>query len=134
MPSHQEKSKQTMAPVPDVNIMSDDEDKVDLEAVTRLVKVKLDQDLADVKARNKRITRKKQEWADRLRKQKEDEDAKEAQRQLDEAAKAAKKIPVQPLVSPVCLSSWGWKLTWLPGWASGSARECNGGAIQTQGE
>ena len=123
MSLHQEKSKETVVSVPDVTIVSDDEDEVDLEAVARLVKVKLDQDLVDAKARNERIMWMKQEQADRLRKQKEEEDkdAKEAQRQLDEAAKAAKKIPVQPPVSPVCLLSWGWKLTWLPGWASGSA-------------
>ena len=101
MSSHQEKPKETMTPVPDVTVVSDDEDEVDLEAVARLVKPKLDQDLADARARNKGITRKKQERADRLRKKKEDEDAAEAQRKLDEAAKARKKVPVAP---PVCSS------------------------------
>ena len=102
-------------PVPDVTTVSDGEDEevVDLEAVARLVKAKLDQDLADARVWNEGIARKKQEQADRLRKKKEDEDAVEAQRKLDEAAKAAKKFPVQPLVSSVCLSSWGWKLTWF---------------------
>ena len=50
MSSHQEKSKETMTPVPDVTAVSDDKDEevVDLEAVARLVKAKLDQDLAVV--------------------------------------------------------------------------------------
>ena len=91
-----------------------------LEAVARLAKAKLNQDLADVRAWNEGIAWKKQERADCLRKKKEDEDAVEAQRKLDEAAKATKKVPVQPPVSSVCLSSWGWKLTWLPVWASSS--------------
>ena len=113
MSSHQEKSKETVTPVPDVTTMSngEDEEVVDLEAVTRLAKAKLDQDLADVRAQNEGVTRKKQEWADRLRKKKEDEDAAEVQQKLDEATKAVKKVPVQPLVSSVCLSSWGRKLT-----------------------
>ena len=137
MSSHQEKPKETVMPVPDVTIVSDDEDEVDLEAVARLAKAKLDQDLADARARNEGIAQKKQERADRLRKKKEDEDAAEAQRRLDEAAKAAKaakKVPVQPPVSSVCLSSWGWKLTCFSDWAHSAARECDGGAVQTQGE
>ena len=81
MSSHQEKSKETVMPVPDITIMSDSEDEVvvDLEAVARLAKEKLDQDLADARVRNEGITRKKQERADRLRKKKEDKDAAEAQ-------------------------------------------------------
>ena len=101
MSSHQEKPKETVMPVPNVTIVSDDEDEVDLEAVARLAKAKLDQDLADARAWNEGITRKKQERADRLRKKKEDEDAVEAQRRLDEAAKATKKVPV---AFPVCSS------------------------------
>ena len=103
MSSHQEKPKETLTPVPDVTIMSDDKDEVDLEAIARLVKAKLDQDLADARAWNEGIAWKKQEWADRLRKKKEDEDAKEAQRKLDEAAKAKKKVPVEPPVRSVCV-------------------------------
>ena len=113
---------------------SEDDEIVDLEAITRLAKVKLDQDLVDARARNEGIAWKKQERVDRLRKKKEDEDAAEAQRRLDEAAKAAKKVPVQPLVSSVCLSSWGWKLTCFPDWARSAAWERDGGAVQTQGE
>ena len=41
---------------------------------------------------------------------------------------------MQPPVSLVVLSSWDWKLTWLPGWASSPTRERDGGAVQTQGE
>ena len=136
MSSHQEKSKETVMPVPDVTTISntEDEEVVDLEAVARLAKAKLDQDLADVRARNEGIAWKKQEQVDRLRKKKEDEDMAEAQRKLDEAAKAAKRVPVQPLVSLVFLSSWGWKLTWLPGWASSPAQERDSGAVQMQGE
>ena len=134
MSSHQEKPKETVTPVPDVTVVSDDEDEVDLEAVARLAKAKLDQDLADARVRNEGIAWKKQEWADRLRKKKEDGDAAEAQRRLDEAAKAAKKVPVQPPVSSVCLFSWGWKLTCFPDWARSATRERDGGAIQTQGE
>ena len=99
MSSHQEKPKEALTPIPDVTIVSDDEDEVDLEAVARLAKAKLDQDLADARARNKGIVWKKQEWADRLRKKKEDEDAAEAQQKLEEAVKAAKKKAlVKPLV------------------------------------
>ena len=107
MSSHQEKSKETTTSVPDVTIISDGEDEevIDLEVVVRLVKEKLDQDLADARAQNKGIAWKKQEWADHLRKQKEDEDAKEAQQKLDEAAKATKRVLVQPLVSLVFLLS-----------------------------
>ena len=115
MSSHQEKPKETVTPVPAVTIVSDDEDEVDLEAVARLAKAKLDQDLADVRARNEGIARKKQERADRLRKKKEDEDAAEAQRKLDEAAKATKKVPVAPPVRSSFLSLRSWKLTCFPG-------------------
>ena len=98
MSSHQEKSNETVTPVPDVTLVSDSKDEqiVDLEAIARLAKAKLDQDLADARAWNEGITQKKQERADRLRKKKEDEDAVEVQQKLDEAAK---KVPVQPLVS-----------------------------------
>ena len=99
MSSHQERPKETVTPVLDVTIVSYDEDEVDLEAVARLAKAKLDQDLADARVRNEGIAWKKQEWVDRLRKKKEDEDAAEAQWKLDEAAKAAKKKAlVQPPV------------------------------------
>ena len=101
MSSHQEKSNETMTPVPDITTVSDGEDEevVNLEAIARLAKAKLDQDLVDARAWNEGITWKKQEWVDRLRKKKEDEDAAEAQWKLDEAAKAAKKLLVQPPVS-----------------------------------
>ena len=101
MSSHQEKSNETVMPVPDVTTMSngEDEEVVDLEAVTRLAKAKLDQDLVDARAQNEGIVWKKQEWADRLRKKKKEKDVAEAQQKLDEAVKAVKKVPVQPLVS-----------------------------------
>ena len=96
MSSHQEKSKETVTPVPDITIVSDgkDEEVIDLEAVTRLAKEKLDQDLADARVQNEGITWKKQERVDHLRKKKEDEDedAAEAQQKLDEATKAAKRV------------------------------------------
>ena len=98
-------------PVPDVTIVTDGEGKdevVDLEAMARVATAKLERDLAEAKTWNKRIARKKQEWADCLRKQKEDEDVKEAQWKLDEAVKAAKKVPVQPpvrFILPVFLES-----------------------------
>ena len=100
MSSHQEKTNETVSPVPDVTVLTDGEgeDEVDLEAVARAAAAKLEKDLAEAKMRNERITQKKQERADRLQKKKEDEDAKEAQRKLDEAAKAAKKVPVEPPV------------------------------------
>ena len=99
MSLHQEKTNETMTPGPDVTMVTDGrgEDKVvDLEAVTRVATAKLEKDLVEAKTWNERITWKKQEWVDRLQKQKEDEDTKEAQRKLDEAAK---KVLVQP---PVC--------------------------------
>ena len=111
MSSHQEKTNETMSPVPDVTILTDDEGEdevIDLEAMARAATAKLEKDLAEAKTWNERITRKKQERADRLRKKKEDEDAKEAQWKLGEAAKAAKKVPVQPpvrFILPVFLES-----------------------------
>ena len=111
MSSHQEKTNETMSPVPDVTVLTDGEGEdevVDLEAVARVAAAKLEKDLAEVKMRNERITRKKQERADHLWKKKEDEDAKEAQRKLDEATKAVKKVPVQPpvrFILPVFLES-----------------------------
>ena len=132
MSSHQEKSNETVMPVPDVTMVMDgkgeDEDVIDLEAVAKVAMAKLEKELAEVKARNERITQKKQEWADQLKKKKEEDDAAEVKQ------KAAKKVPVQPLVSLFCLSSWGQKLTWFPDWASSSTCECDGGAVQTQGE
>ena len=110
MSSHQEKTNETITPVPDITVVTDgkgeDEDVVDLEAVARAATAKLEKDLAEAKTWNERIARKKQERADRLRKKKEDEDAKEAQQKLDEATKAMKKVPVQPPVHLICLSSW----------------------------
>ena len=115
MSSHQEKPKETVTPVPAVTIVSDDEDEVNLEAVERVAAAQLARDLAVAKRRNERITPKKQERAELLRKQKEDEDAREAQRKLDEATKARKKVPVEPLVRSFFLSSRSWKLTCFPG-------------------
>ena len=115
MSSHQEKTNETVSPVPDVTVLTDGEGEnevVDLEAVPRVAAAKLEKDLVEAKTWNKRIAWKKQERADCLQKKKEDEDAKEAQRKLDEATKAAKKVLVQPLVCfilPVFLESW--KLT-----------------------
>ena len=106
MSSHQEKTNETVSPVPDVTALTDGEGEdevIDLEAVARAATAKLEKDLVEAKTRNERIARKKQ---------KEDEDAKEAQRKLDEATKATEKVPVQPLVRfilPVFLVSW--KLT-----------------------
>ena len=101
MSSHQEKSSETVLPIPDVTVLTDGKDEVDLEAVERVAAAKLVRDLAAAKRRNERIAQKKQERADLLRKQKEDEDVREAQRKLDEAAKAREKVPVAP---PVCYS------------------------------
>ena len=117
--------------VPDVNLVSDgkDEEVVNLEAVARVAKVKLEEDLAKAKTWNDEITQKKKAWADRLaKKKKEDEEVAEAKKKADKEAR--KKVPVQPPVSSVCLSSWGQKLTWFPDWASCSAQECDGRAIQ----
>ena len=112
MSSHQEKTNETVTPVPDITIVTDgegeDEVIIDLEAVARAATAKLEKDLAEAKTRNERIAQKKQEWADHLQKQKEDKDVKEAQRKLDEAAKAAKKVLVQPpvrFILPVFLES-----------------------------
>ena len=108
MPSHQEKANETMSPVPDVTVLTDGEDEVDLEAVARVAAAKLAKDLAELKKRNERIAQKKQERVDILRKQKEDKDVREAQWKLDEAAKARKKVPVEPPVRsilPVFLES-----------------------------
>ena len=118
MSTPQEKSNETVMPVPDVTLVSDGEDEevVDLEAVARLAKAKLKEDFAKAKTRNEEITRKKQARADGLKKEKEDKEVAEAQRKVDEAAK--KKVPVQPPVSSVfaCLLG-GRKLTWFPDWA-----------------
>ena len=118
MSSHQEKTNETVSPVPDVTVLTDgkgEDEVVDLEAVARAAAAKLEKDLAEAKMWNERITRKKQERVDRLQKKKEDEDAKEAQQKLDEAAKAAKKVPVEPPVRSFFLSSRSWKLTCFPG-------------------
>ena len=98
MSSHQEKANETMSLVPDVTVLTDGEVEVDLEAVARVAAAKLAKDLVELKKRNERTAQKKQERADLLWKQKEDEDVREAQRKLDEAAKARKKVPVAPLV------------------------------------
>ena len=95
MSSHQEKTNETVMPVPDITVVMDGEGEdevVDLEAVARAATAKLERDLAGAKMRNERIARKKQEQADCLRKQKEDEDTKEAQQRLVEAVKATKKV------------------------------------------
>ena len=108
-------------PVPDVTTMSDGEDEevINLEAVTWVARVKLEEDLAKAKMWNEEIARKNKEWADHLRKKKEDKDAVEAKKKVDDEA-ARKRVPVQPPVSLVCLSSWGRKLTWFPDWAGSS--------------
>ena len=98
MSSHQEKTNETVSPVPDITVLTDGEDEVDLEAMERVAAAQLARDLAAVKRRNEQIAQKKQERADLLQKQKEDEDAREAQRKLDEATKARKKVLVAPLV------------------------------------
>ena len=114
MSSHQEKANETVSPVPDVTVLTDGEDEVDLEAVARVAAAKLAKDLAELKKRNERIAQKKQERADLLRKQQEDVDAREAQQKLDEAAKARKKVPVVPPVRSTCLSLRSRKLTCFP--------------------
>ena len=115
MPSHQEKANETMSPVPDVTVLTDGKDEVDLEAVARVATAKLAKDLAELKKRNERIAQKKQERADLLRKQKEDEDTREAQRKLDEAAKARRKVPVAPPVhSTLSVFVRSRKLTCFP--------------------
>ena len=118
MSLHQEKSNETMMPVPDITTVSDSKDKevVNLEAVTQAARAKLEEDLAKEKTQNEEIAWNKKEQVDHLRKQKEDEDAAEAKKKADkevvEAKKKAdeearKKVPVQPPVSSVCLPSWG---------------------------
>ena len=118
MSSHQEKTNETVTPVPDVTVVTDgkgeDEVVVDLEAVARAATAKLEKDLVELKKRNEQIAQKKQERADLLRKQKEDADAREAQRKLDEAVKARKKVPVAPPVRSTCLSLRSRKLTCFP--------------------
>ena len=104
----QEQPNATMTPVPDINLVSDGEDEeiVNLEAITRLAKAKLDQDLAEAKVWNEGIAWKKQEQANRqapAKKKKEDEEVAEAKWKADKDAK--KKVPVQPPVSSVSLSS-----------------------------
>ena len=88
---HQEKPNKTVMPVPDVTLVSDgkgeDENIVDLEAMARVATAKLEKDLADAKAWNDRIMWKKQERADCLKKQKEDEEAVEAKKKVDEEAR-----------------------------------------------
>ena len=97
-------------PIPDVTLVSEgegkDENIVNLEAMARAAMAKLEKDLVDVKAWNKRIMWKKQEWAVCqvvAKKNQEDKEAAEAQQKVDEAAK--KKVPVQPPVSFICLPS-----------------------------
>ena len=136
MSTPQEQPNVTVTPVPDVNLVSDGEDKeiVNLEAVARLVKVKLDKDLVEAKVRNQNegIMQKKQEWVNHqavAKNKKEDKEAAEVPQKVDEEAK--KKVLVLPLVSFFCLSSLvAWKLTWFPVWASCSTRERNSRAIQ----
>ena len=102
MSSHQEKTNETVSPVPDVTVLTDGEGEdevVNLEAMERAAAAKLEKDLAEAKMWNEGIARKKPERADSLRKKKEDEDAKDTQQKLDEAAKAAKKVPVALLES-----------------------------------
>ena len=104
MSTHQEKSNETVMPVPDITLVSDSEDKevVDLEAMAQAAKVKLEEDLAKAKMWNDEIAQKKQAWADCLaKKKKEDEEAAEAQQKADEAAK--KKVPVPTPVSVIYL-------------------------------
>ena len=75
MSSRQEKTNETITPVPDITVVTDSEGKdevVDLEAVARAAAAKLERDLAEAKTRNERLAWKKQEQADRLRKQKEE--------------------------------------------------------------
>ena len=70
MSSHQEKTNETVSPVPDVTVLTDSEGEdevVDLEAMARAATAKLEKDLAEAKTQNERIARKKQERADRLR-------------------------------------------------------------------
>ena len=76
----------------------EDENIVDLEAMA-----KLEKDLVDAKAWNERIAWKKQEWADCLKKKKEDKEVVEAQQKVDKATK--RKVLVSPPVSVVYLPS-----------------------------
>ena len=129
---HREKPNETVMPVPDVTLVSDgkgeDENIVNLEAVARAATAKLEKDLVDAKAQNDRIAQKKQERVDCLKKQKEDEEAAEVKKKVDEEAR--KKVPVQPLVSSVWSVLLGRKLTSLPDWAGCSTRERDSGAVQ----
>ena len=61
MSTHQEKLNKTVMLVPDINLVSDGEDKevIDLEAVARAAKVKLEEDLAKAKTQNDEIAWKK---------------------------------------------------------------------------
>ena len=63
MSTSQEHSNATVMPAPDVTMVSDskDEEVIDLEAVTREAKAKLEKDLVEVKVWNDGITQKKQE-------------------------------------------------------------------------
>ena len=106
MSTHQEKPNETVMPVPDVTLVSDGEDEVviDLEAVSRAAKAKLEEDLVQVKTQNAEIVQKKQAQADHLaKKKKEDEEVVEAQQKADEATK--KKVPVPTPVSVIFLLS-----------------------------
>ena len=107
MSTHQEKSNETMMPVPDVTLVSDSEGKdeniIDLEAVARVATAKLEKDLADAKVWNEKIVWKKQEQVDHLKKKKEDEEVAEAQWKVDEAAR--KNVLVPPPVSVIFLLS-----------------------------
>ena len=57
MSMSQEQPNTTMTPVPDVTLVSNGEDEeiVNLEAVARAVKAKLDQDLVEAQAQNEGI-------------------------------------------------------------------------------
>ena len=133
----QEQPNTTVMLVPDVNLVSNskDEEIVDLEAIARLAKAKLEEDLAKVKTWNDEIAWKKPEQANCLaaaKKKKDDEEVAEVKWKADEAKK---KVLVPPPVSFFCLSSLVvQKLTWFPVWAGRSAQERNGRAIQAQGE
>ena len=65
MSTPQETSNAAMAPAIDVESDGEDEQVVNLVAVTREATAKLEKDLADAKVQNDEIMQKKQEWADR---------------------------------------------------------------------
>ena len=64
MSTSQEQSNVTVMLAPDATMVLDgkDEEIVDLEAVAREAKAKLDKDLVEAKVRNDGIAWKKQEW------------------------------------------------------------------------